>query len=74
MNSLALWFMPRSRYLFFLTDYCIKQDQINEEEFRQGFYNADNTLSKPCTKIENFVRRIYHPTQSELASEDSDLS
>lgn len=52
----------------------IKQDQINEEEFRQGFYNADNTLSKPCTKIENFVRRIYHPTQSELASEDSDLS
>lgn len=52
----------------------IKQEQITEEEFRQGFYNADRTLPKPCPKIENFIRRIYHPTQSELDSEVSDLS
>ena len=30
MNSLALWFMPRSRYLFFLTDYCKKYNDYKE--------------------------------------------
>lgn len=52
----------------------IKQERITEEEFRQGFYNANKTIQRPCPKIENFVRRIYHPTAEELTSEGSDLS
>ena len=52
----------------------IVQEQLTEEEFRQGFYNADKTIPHPCPKIENFVRRIYHPTTEELASEGGRLS
>lgn len=31
MNSLALWLIPRSRYLFFLTDYCKKHAKLYEK-------------------------------------------
>lgn len=52
----------------------IEQEKLTEEEFRQGFYNADKTISRPCPKIEEFVRRIYHPTSSELDSEGGSFS
>lgn len=52
----------------------IEQGQLTEEEFRKGFYNTDNTIPHSCPKIENFVRRIYHPTTEELASEGGRLS
>lgn len=52
----------------------IEQEQLTEEEFREGFYNADKTIQRPCPKIENFVRRIYCPTPEELASEGDILS
>ena len=53
MNSLALWFMPRSRYLFFLTDYCIDDKNIfskinpcipSEEQFHVFLLDKDNRI------------------------------
>ena len=52
----------------------IEKEKLTEEEFRKGLYNADKTIQRPCPKIENFVKRIYHPTTEELASEGGRLS
>ena len=29
----------------------IEQEQLTEEEFRQGLYNADKTIQRPCPKL-----------------------
>lgn len=52
----------------------IEQEKLTEDEFRQGFYNADTTIQHPCPKIEKFVRIVYNPTQLELDSEGGCLS
>ena len=52
----------------------IEQEKLTEEEFREGLYNANKTIQRPCPKIENFVRRIYYPTTEELESEGGCLS
>ncbi len=33
----------------------IEQEKLTEDEFRQGFYNADTTIQHPYPKIEKLV-------------------
>lgn len=45
-----------------------KQKGVTEEDFRDALY-ASNYRSKPDDGIEEFIQRIFHPTEENLQEE-----
>ena len=47
----------------------IEEEKLSEEEFREGFYNANPNLKYPDERVERTIQKLYHPSLSDLEDE-----